>query len=545
MFRYLIGYFFKNKGQYIKLALLDSIARGIDVSIPFINGLLISLIVSEINFRKVIIYAFLLMILNILNMVIMIERRNLQHFTSFKTANDMMEQIISYIHRVNYLEIQKYEMSYLTERITNDTKLLAQFLVAHYVSPLINGVTIIICCGYFYVKSKSILMVVLIAMTCYYMVYQFTKKRLHEDNSIMRESQSKYFSALHDQLSALKNIKINVLFQDSIAYFQRAFNFYYKHLNQYYRTYNTYVSMDTGVTQLFQFIVLLVCAIEIMNKRVGIGDFVAVTSYFYLVIASLQYFMTLGKEYQDARVSYKKVEELLSLDQEKEGNKKLDQIEEINIENLSFAYQEDVVILNKFNYQFQRNHLYILHGKNGIGKTTFLNLVTGMFSSKEGGQIRYNGSCLEDIDMSYMRSALISYSNPEFSRLTNSFYQEVIINKQFNGLNELVHDSGINEVLNAFDAQVKEKKFLNLSYGEMKKAEMLLILNKSSDFVILDEPTVGLDFKTKEVILEMLVKMKESRIILVVSHDPDVIALGDCLIDANEFIQSKIIDIAA
>ncbi len=544
MFRYLYGYFLDNKQQYIKLATLDFFARGIEVLIPFINGLLINLIASEINLNLVLVYAFALMILNALNMVTMIKRRNLQYFTSFKTANSMMKSIISYIHRVNYLDVQKYEMSYLTERITNDTKSLAQFLVAHYISPIINGITLLFCCVYFYFKSKSILFVVIVAMVCYFNVYRFTKKKLHEDNSSMRESQSKYYSALHDQLGSLKNIKINVLFRESIDYFQRSFLQYYQHLNQYYRTYNTYISIDTGVTQLFQFIVLLVCAIEIMNKTVEIGDFVAVTSYFYLVISNLQYFMTLGKEYQDALVSYKRVDELLSWDQEIHGVKKLDSIEEIAVEHLSFSYNSKTIILKNFSYCFRKNCLYVLHGKNGIGKTTFLNLITGLYASNEANQIRYNDSYIEELDMSYLRSTLIAYSNTEFSKLTNSFYEDVITKKQYRSMDGIKHDPKITGVLDTFDNEVKHKKFWSFSYGEMKKSEMLLILNKNSSVIILDEPTVGLDFKSKEAILEMLVNIKKNRIVIIVSHDQDIITLADFLIDANWFSQIEEINVA-
>ena len=74
------------------------------------------------------------------------------------------------------------------------------------------------------------------------------------------------------------------------------------------------------------------------------------------------------------------------------------------------------------------------------------------------------------------------------------------------------------------------EKNTNLSGGEKQKIAILKVLCKNPDVMIFDEPTAALDKETKEQFLQYLLQIKKEKIIIVVSHDHDLIGCCDQII---------------
>ena len=66
-----------------------------------------------------------------------------------------------------------------------------------------------------------------------------------------------------------------------------------------------------------------------------------------------------------------------------------------------------------------------------------------------------------------------------------------------------------------------------LSGGELQKAYLYKILQKDGDVLLLDEPTSALDEQSKQVFFELLQKMKDNKIIIVITHDPEFEQIAD------------------
>ena len=178
----------------------------------------------------------------------------------------------------------------------------------------------------------------------------------------------------------------------------------------------------------------------------------------------------------------------------------------MELKDVSHAY-DDLTILNKFNYTFKKNDRIGIVGKNGAGKTTFLNILTG--KQKPDAGTTDKGA-----------NTMFGYYTQEDFTFNDS--QKVI-----EAVKEVaeVHPGPDGTIITASQLLTRflfppEKQYQiigKLSGGEKRRLQLLLILAKNPNFLILDEPTNDLDITTLNVLEDFLEGFPGC--LMVVSHD--------------------------
>lgn len=178
----------------------------------------------------------------------------------------------------------------------------------------------------------------------------------------------------------------------------------------------------------------------------------------------------------------------------------------IAAKNLYFRYekkQEDV--LSDFSLSAYEGEILSLIGANGSGKTTALGALSARLKPKEG-KVKYpNGKKL----------TLALPQNPQAMFLKDS----VIENLTLAGATE----AEIDEMLTELSLKDKLNSHpYDLSGGEQQRLALAMLLLSKPDILLLDEPTKGLDFKMKEKLCEILLKLKKKgKTIILITHDLD------------------------
>ena len=162
--------------------------------------------------------------------------------------------------------------------------------------------------------------------------------------------------------------------------------------------------------------------------------------------------------------------------------------------NLSFRYGNDVY-LDGFTYNFQRFERVGIVGRNGCGKSTFLNILMG--NIPEDGTLTGVIDRGESLKIGYYRQSGMQFNED----------QTVM---------EIVQDTALlNQFL--FSRDMFNTKVAKLSGGERRRLYLMTILMKNPNLLILDEPTNDLDIVTLDVLEEYLKDFKGS--LIIVSHD--------------------------
>jgi ABC transport system ATP-binding/permease protein len=178
----------------------------------------------------------------------------------------------------------------------------------------------------------------------------------------------------------------------------------------------------------------------------------------------------------------------------------------IELHNISKQF-DDLNIIENFSYIFKKKDRIGVVGKNGIGKSTFLNLLTQTQAPSSGEVI--HGSTLK-----------IGYYTQHTNNLNNDnrIIDEVkeIAEYVTLGTGEQVAVSKLLDMF-LFPPSVQHTPIIKLSGGERRRLQLLKVLVSNPNFLILDEPTNDLDIDTLNVLEDFLSEF--AGCLLLVSHD--------------------------
>ena len=197
----------------------------------------------------------------------------------------------------------------------------------------------------------------------------------------------------------------------------------------------------------------------------------------------------------------------------------------ICINNLSFGYESNLV-LEKINLDIDSGEYVGIVGPNGGGKTTLLKLILGILKDKSKSI-----TVQKNTNFGYIpqRQSITGYEFP-------TTVTELITNSS-----EQLDSVKYKEILELCEIQQLEKRLLSeLSGGERQKVFIAKCLVSNPDFLVLDEPTTGIDPEYKVKFWELLKKLnQESKIgIIVISHDShEILANAKRLILIDKKIQ--------
>ncbi len=202
----------------------------------------------------------------------------------------------------------------------------------------------------------------------------------------------------------------------------------------------------------------------------------------------------------------------------------------IEIKNLDFSYSRTPVFHN-INLTFEPGNIYGLLGENGVGKTTLLKIISGLQRPQAGSCTLDQYVCfdrepqfLENIVFLPDEVTLPDNTTPtKYVKELAPFYPKYAYGTFLHLMQEMEVDP--------------DRKFKEMSYGQQKKSLIACALSLGTDYVLLDEPTNGLDIPSKADFRTLLSKRAtEGTTIIISTHqvkdvenliDPIIILTND------------------
>lgn len=239
------------------------------------------------------------------------------------------------------------------------------------------------------------------------------------------------------------------------------------------------------------------------------------------IYTNSQYLRNLFEFIEDEDSKYDSVNHIDNVD--------IEQIESIEFINVSFRYRKELpYVLRNINVKVTKDEKIVIVGDSGSGKSTFIKLLSNLYSDYEG-DILINGislkyinkdSLYDKIGIVYQDFVKYEFSLKENLLLGNFNLKEDEITKSVKNITSKGILAFVEKLKHNIDTQLGTQfdKGVQLSGGEWQQVAFTRAVMKKSDMLILDEPSSGLDVISECNMYDVLNEATQNTITLLVTH---------------------------
>lgn len=181
----------------------------------------------------------------------------------------------------------------------------------------------------------------------------------------------------------------------------------------------------------------------------------------------------------------------------------------LSLRKLDKIYPGDIHAVNRLDYEIERGSLCALLGPNGAGKSTLIGMICGL-CIPSSGEIFFNGNMVTTLPSDYRKTiGVVSQHINLEPDLT--VYQNLKIHSLLYNLERKETNKRIASLLELAKLTEKRNSIVrSLSGGMKRRLQIIRALLHEPEFIILDEPTIGLDPSGREAIWDMIIGLNMS-----------------------------------
>ena len=394
----------------------------------------------------------------------------------------------SYVSR-NIESFQKKDSSEILNEFNNEVNVV----IDNYVSSKLNvfSLTISLILGSLYIANLSVEILIFLLFCAFITIFinSIFKNRL-------KKNQMNYLDSMKQWLCSIKNLcrcfnDIKILNLEKV--FCDGLDIENKNLEQSTLKNNGFIKMLTSInsfiSQAMFFLTLLFGIVLIHYNRLTVGQLLGIAQASNMVIMPIVNYANLRNMIQSSIPVLQKLLDNSICSEEKESIIFDEQIHDIKIKHLSFSYGARL-ILDLNNLVIDQGKKYLVIGKSGDGKSTFLDILT---KQKKADGIYVNDKDLKDVQFSTYVDTF-SYVNQNNDLLPFSFEQNITLGRKMSkySLKELVTIFNLESI---FDKERDNLDFehLNLSGGEKQRICLARAMYRNKKWLFLDEAFSAID----------------------------------------------------
>jgi len=388
----------------------------------------------------------------------------------------------------------------------------------------------------FFINYKLTL-ILLLAIAVYVVILLKSISPLAETQNQMNKAYNQAFGKAWDSLGNIQEIKQSA----TEAYEQNSIykNFVDKATRLFLKMMNIWIRLNFSqrvLISLSQLSIFVASVFFVRNGTLTPGQLVAFNGYAAMIFGP---FVVLGQNWQTVQngfVALNRAEKVLKLPSENyvpEGAHALKKIKgAISFKGVSFAYKsikQDVI--KDVTFDILPGQRVALVGESGVGKTTLISLLLGLYFPKKG-KITIDGVDIRKIELRPYRSRIGVV--PQEPTLFNKNIANNIKYGSFKASAKDVMNAAEKAHANEFIEKFPKKydqlvgwKGIKLSVGQKQRIALARAFLKNPDVLILDEPTSALDSKSEALIKKSLKKLMEGRTTFIIAHRLSTIREAD------------------
>lgn len=539
---YVTQYLKKHKTQLFLIALTLLISSCIELIFPFFTQKILD---KGVALKKV---SFIYLIL-IAQVVVFISRVGLEFYRSWLfihiSSRISLSIISDFLIKLMQLPLKFFNsknIGDLTQRI-QDHKRIEEFLSKDLIQTVFSIFSIVIYSFILLYFNVNIFLIVFIGTTIELLwIFRFLKKIKILDQKTFT-LQSKDQNKIYELINSMQEIKLNNLEENKRNEWQKIQTTIYLNnidklkTNQQYESYR-FISFFQTI------LVVFVSSMAVMNGTLTIGSMLAIMFILGGINAPISQLINFVLQYQLVKVSFERLNEIHNKPDEENISKisTLSEIEDINIQNVNFSYDNSNSILKNISLKIPKGKTTAIVGVSGSGKTTLLKLLLKFYKPQQGNLLLHK-TPLEEIENTLWRNkcGVILQDSFIFSD-TISYNIALEENANQEKLLNAVKLANIDNFIDKLPLKLNTiigSEGVGISHGQRQRILIARAIYKNPDYLFFDEATNSLDAKNERIIVENIDNYFKNKTMIVVAHRLSTVKNADQIIvlDNGEIIE--------
>lgn len=504
-----------------------------------IPSLIRNLFYSSNKLSKIIVLVLVLIMVNILVFVVKYLKSKINTKFNLIINRNVKETVLDYIPKINYMKFSNIDKSNVIQRVNNDATTYSEFFNSQ-LNLFFDTIFIVIFAVAQTLKLNStvgLFIAIICGMIVALSVWYFKASRpLVED---IVEKNREVINKTTIEIEESKMLKIFNRRDKEIEDFSKMNNNYKKKEIELAKKKVLYGIGTHTLRNFKEPFILLWGGILVVQGEMTLATISILLTYSTKILEYVHESVDKLKTINEFVVAYKKLSNLMNLDEDIEKNPYIKLDGDIVFENVSIKLNDNTVLKN-LNFTINRNENVAIIGDNGSGKTVLSKTLIGFYDYT--GNIYIGQQNIKDISKKSLRD-YIGVVLQDTYLFTDTIKDNIKIT------NQLIKDEKIIEACKLADIYEDIKRFdknidymigkggNNISGGQKQRIAIARTLIKQSKFIVFDDSLSKLDTRTKLNILNNIIKMKIGTIII--SHDLEVVKRCDKVL----FINNKTIEI--
>lgn len=445
-----------------------------------------------------------------------------------KLEMHMKSQLFRDIMNKDFEEINRYHSGELMNRLTSDISIISNGITtivpnaAYLIAQFTGAFFVLVVFDWKFALVFIVGGIIVLFTTAF---FRTRLKNLHKDVQASDGNVRSFLQEAIESLIVVKTFSVEEEFDDKSDILQKI-NYNAKMLRRRVTIFaNTSFSFVFNLGYLFA---LLWCSFKLYNRLITYGTLTAVIQLISQVQTPFANITKLIPQFYGVVASAERIIEIEDIKGEKainppdmDINKLYEDMKSISFENISFGYDRDIVLENA-RLEINKGDFVAIRGISGIGKSTLLKLLLGVFHP-QGGSIKICCSDGRKIETDKVTRDLFSYV-PQGNYLLSGTIREnlLIVNREASeeeieeALNISYANHFIKKLPKGLETVIGEKG-LGLSEGQVQRLAIARAILSKSPIILLDEATSALDGKTEKYVLEHI-KAMNNKTCIIITH---------------------------
>jgi len=431
----------------------------------------------------------------------------------------------------SYIEYSRKNSSEYISIIENKVDILVSFIYRFF-QTLSSLLIITVVLGTLLIINFKVTITFFIIITCiYFFIYKVFKKKLVKIDKVVAYNLNQRVKIVQETIAIFRQIKLDNLSE----YFKKLFetkNTFIREGEQKLAIIGNFpkIIIEGGAIILIALLSYLLVTKNIYEEKyilTIVGTIVFGASRILPLIQNIFYNITYIVGQQKAVMDV--IDFFTNNYNLKEIYKKnLEFKNNINFRNVSFGYIQNQNIIEDINLTIKKNLIIGLVGKTGSGKSTFVDLLSGLLIPNSG-EITVDNVPITDSFDNWRKK--ISYIDQKITLIDSTIAENIALGIDKNQidlklLEKVLQQSECSEFINNLPDKyltLVGERGIRLSGGQIQRIGIARALYKNSEILILDEPTSALDLNTENLIMKSIDKLKYTKTIILITHRTSIL----------------------